>query len=350
MGCKQMNKGKAYKKIKPPKSWKNLSTHYLSVLEEPWYRSLIDIENLISIYTYKFYEKKGMKTLHLPTTTGSISSPMGLGSDSLPVKVNLCNVDTYLADSMQFLLEYGCRIVPKGCYYLMPSFRGEAADERHLCQFYHSEAEIPGTLEDVMSLAEEYIKYMCANILVEYADGLKKVAGDISHIEKLLNKSDKIDRITMDEAVKLLSNNPEFISYHEAGFKVLNRKGEQALMDKFNGMVWVTNFDALSVPFYQAVDKNNPQKALNADLLFGIGEVVGSGERHENGDEVYKALEMHGIDRQSYDWYCQMKNQYPMKTSGFGLGVERFILWLFNHDDIRDCQILMRFNGMDIVP
>ena len=131
---------------------------------------------------------------------------------------------------------------------------------------------------------------------------------------------------------------------------MLNRKGEQALMDKFNGMVWVTNFDALYVPFYQAVDKNNPQKALNADLLFGIGEVVGSGERHENGDEVDKALEMHGIDRQSYDWYCQMKNQYPMKTSGFGLGVERFILWLFNHDDIRDCQILMRFNGMDIVP
>ena len=41
--------------------------------------------------------------------TGSISSPMGLGSDSLPVKINLNGVSTYLADSMQFLLDYGNR-------------------------------------------------------------------------------------------------------------------------------------------------------------------------------------------------------------------------------------------------
>lgn len=350
MPNEQIKNGEMYKKIKPKKSWKNANTHYLSVIQDPWYRKLIDVENLISKYTLKFYEQRGIKTLYLPTTTGSISSPMGLGSDSFPVKVNLCNVDTYLADSMQFLLEYGCRIIPNGCYYLMPSFRGEDADERHLCQFYHSEAEIPGTLEDVIQLVEEYIRFMCSNILNIYADELKEVAGDISHVEKMLNKNGKIDRITMDDAISLLDNNPDYITYHEAGFKILNRKGEQALMDKFDGMVWLTKFDDLSVPFYQAVDKNNPQKALNADLLFGIGEVVGAGERHVSGAEVYRALERHGVDSKEYEWYCQMKNQYPMKTSGFGLGVERFILWLFNHNDIRDCQILIRFNGMNTIP
>lgn len=55
--------------------------------------------------------------MHLPVTTGSISSPMGRGSDSLPVKVKLEGVETYLADSMQFLLEYGCRLTNKGVYY-----------------------------------------------------------------------------------------------------------------------------------------------------------------------------------------------------------------------------------------
>lgn len=53
---------------------------------------------------------------------------------------------------------------------------------------------------------------------------------------------------------------------------------------------------------------------------------------------------------EEYEWYCTMKEKYPMKTSGFGLGIERFILWLFKHDDIRDCQILPRFNGVNIVP
>ena len=146
--------------MKEPNTWKEPETHYVKALEEPWYKLLVKLENLISIETMKFYEKKGIVTMHLPVTTGSISSPMGKGSDSSPVKINIEGIDTYLADSMQFLLEYGCRLTDKGVYYVMPSFRGEKADERHLCQFYHSEAEIFGNLDDVIQLVEEYIKYL----------------------------------------------------------------------------------------------------------------------------------------------------------------------------------------------
>ena len=349
-----LEKSKSYidslKKIKPIHSWQNIDDHYKNAINDPWYKNLVNIENLITVNTVKFYDEKDIKTLHLPITTGSISSPMGLGSDSSPVKVNLCNVDTYLADSMQFMLEYGCRISETGCYYIMPSFRGENADERHLCQFYHSEAEIPGTLEDVMGLVEEYLKYLSKKILEQYSEELIEIAGDIEHIEKLVNLKGKIERITLDDAIKVLENNPKYISTHEAGFRVLNKYGEQALMDKFGGMVWITHFDTLSVPFYQAVDKNNIGKALNADLLMGIGEVVGSGERHQNGDEVLEALRLHNVSSLEYEWYYNMKKDYPMKTSGFGLGIERFILWLFNHNDIRDCQVLPRFNGINIVP
>ena len=46
----------------------------------------------------------------------------------------------------------------------------------------------------------------------------------------------------------------------------------------------------------------------------------------------------------------KMKDIYPLKTSGFGMGIERFILWLTKQDDIRDCQILPRFNGVNIIP
>lgn len=118
--------------------------------------------------------------MHLSVTTGSISSPMGKRSDSSSVKVNLEGVDTYLAYTMQFLLEYGCRLTEKGCYYIMPSFRGEKFDERHLCQFYHSEAEIPGTLEDVMNLVNEYIKYLSKKILVRMGKQLMQIS-DILH-------------------------------------------------------------------------------------------------------------------------------------------------------------------------
>lgn len=188
--------------IKAPDTWKNPDTHYLKALNSNWYKQLVMLENLITEETMKFYSNKGIITIHLPITTGSISSPMGKGSDSKPVKINLAGVDTYLADSMQFLLEYGCRLSNKGCYYIMPSFRGEQPDERHLCQFYHSEAEIPGELEDVMNLVEEYVKYLAKTILDKMGEMLKKNIGDVSHIEKIANYKGIFKRITFDEAEK----------------------------------------------------------------------------------------------------------------------------------------------------
>lgn len=45
-----------------------------------------------------------------------------------------------------------------------------------------------------------------------------------------------------------------------------------------------------------------------------------------------------------------MKDSFPLKTAGYGMGVERFLLWVLGHDDIRDLQILPRFNGQSVVP
>ncbi|PKM93599.1 MAG: asparaginase [Firmicutes bacterium HGW-Firmicutes-1] len=341
--------------ITPKKSWNDLKFHYLSVIEDPWYKSVMDLQHLISYYTYMFYEQRNLKTLHLPITTSSISSPMGLGSDSTPVKVNICDVDTYLADSMQFMLEYGCRIYEEGCFYIMPSFRGEVADERHLCQFYHSEAEIIGGLDDVIALIEDYVKYLCEKLIESYEEKLLKVAGTVEHIREILAVVDGFPRITLQEAIKLLdkkysnSLKPLYIK-HPEGFTILTNYGEKKLIELFGGIVWVTHFEHLSLPFYQAFSDKEQKYALNADLLFGIGEVIGAGERHKDYEKVKKALKIHQVEEQEYEWYCNMKKKYPMQTAGFGMGVERFILWILQHDDIRDCQVLPRFNGINCLP
>lgn len=337
-----------------PNTWKEPKTHFIEVLRSTWYKQLVQLQNLITEETMKFYEKKKIITLHLPVTTGSISSPMGRGSDSKPVKIELEGVETYLADSMQFLLEYGCRLADNGCYYVMPSFRGEKADERHLCQFYHSEAEIQGTLEDVMDLVDEYIKYLSKKIIERMGEQLKETLGDISHIEKVANYQEKFKKITFDEAERKLKekyNNKieEYIEY-EDGWRNITRKGEKALMEIFDGIIWVTNYDELAVPFYQKLDTEIKGTTRNADLLMGIGETVGCGERHKNAEELLKALERHEVSPKEYEWYIEMKKQFPMQTSGFGMGVERFLMWVLKCNDIRNMQICLRFNGENILP
>lgn len=334
--------------IEPKKSWKIPQTHFINAINDEWYRKLVEIENLISKYTNLFYIEKNIKTMHLPITTGSISSPMGLGSDSIPVKIQLGGRDTYLADSMQFALEYGCRFFENGVWYIMPSFRGESEDKRHLSQFYHSEAEICGKLEDVMQLVEEYLKYLSKNILKEYEKEIIDIAGTSEHIHKFINLKE-IPKVTFEEAIDILKNDEKYFEYNKLGFRNITKKGEEALIDYFNGCVWITNFDIKAVSFYQSTNTDK-RYANNADLLIGIGETVGAGERYRTGKEVREALKLHQVSEDEYKWYIEMKDKYPMKTSGFGMGIERFILWLTKKDDIRDCQILPRFLGKDIIP
>jgi len=334
----------------PPKSWRDLGTHYIRVLEEPWYRTVVALQDAITELTVGFWSGRGLRTLHLPITTGSISSPMGLGSDSLPVKVEMFGVETYLADSMQFALEYGCRLSPEGCYYVMPSFRGEAVDETHLAQFFHSEAEIPGGLDDVMAAVEDYLGHLCRGLLDRLPDELLAAAGGLSHVEGLASGDTRFERLIFDEAVGLLGDDPRFVEVGEGGWRDINRAGERRLMAEVGEFLWLTHWDHMTVPFYQAFADGGRRLARNADLLFGVGETVGAGERHETAGDVLEACRMHGVDPKAYEWYREMRERFPMRTSGFGMGIERFMLWVLRHDDVRDLQLLPRVNGVTVVP
>ncbi|MBQ9235743.1 MAG: asparaginase [Alphaproteobacteria bacterium] len=321
---------------------KSSKEHLHDLFTNPWYKVLFDTFSAIISYTHEFYKQKGLSPILFPITTGSISSPMGEGSDSLPVQIEIKGNKVFLADSMQFSLEVGTRLAEKGCYYIMPSFRGEEVDERHLNEFFHSEAEIRGNLDDVMQLVTEYILFLADNFLKNNQKELKMFT-DTSHIAELVKYPTRhFSKITYAEALKMLSGIEKAINIDEYGNKIITKYGEKSLIAKYGEFCWLTELPAKIVPFYQASKEDDAQIAKAADLLAGIGEVVGCGERCEKADELYNSLQYHNIPIDGYQWYYDMKKLFPIQTAGFGMGIERFILWLLNHDDIRDCMLLIR--------
>ncbi|MEV0008969.1 asparagine synthetase A [Streptomyces sp. NPDC051840] len=325
------------------RSFEDPEKHFRLALEDPWFSGLTRINAELINATSVFYAERGIIPVLMPVTVNSVSSPMGLGSDSLPVRADIMGETTYLADSMQFQLEFLLRHGLRGTYYVMPTFRGEDHDATHLNQFFHSEAEIPGGLDEVMELVESYVKRLCATLLTGPAsEALTQLAPDgTGHVADLAGR-DSFPRITFAEAVKLLE--PEHVVRAGTELACVNRAGERRLIEHFGGIVWLTDLPKMTVPFYQADRPDGTARC--ADLLFGTGEVVGCGERHVTMQDTVRALNEHQVAVSDYDWYVRMKELAPMRTAGFGLGLERFLMWALDHEDIRDLHVMPRLRGV----
>ncbi|KAG5279565.1 hypothetical protein AALO_G00079160 [Alosa alosa] len=345
---------------KAPRSWENPQSHATLAITNQWYRNLFQIQSTLFHSTVEYFHNICHYAYALtPITTDTISSPMGLGSDSEPVFVNMLGQDVYLADSMQFVLEYFLRFQEglPGAYYVSPSFRGEDPDATHLNQFYHIECELLGNMDAAISVAESFVAHITQQMLKKHSQIILRTAGTLSHAQDLLKKLEggkPLPRVTLEQAIPMMPS-PDCLEWVQEGQpqfgRKLTRKGERVLIEKYSGVVWLTEMDHLGVPFYQAyVEGSGRSKAKAADLLLGLGETVGLGERHPNSETVQEALRHHAVPEESYKWYINMRQVVPLRTSGWGMGTERYLCWLLQHNDVRDMHIIPRMKAKKYMP
>jgi asparaginyl-tRNA synthetase len=109
----------------------------------------------------------------------------------------------------------------------------------------------------------------------------------------------------------------------------------------------VTHYDRDTVPFYQKPDRESKNRVLNADLIFPSinggfgGEIIGSGQRQDDVGEIKESMfrqKVHNVSH--YDWYLNLRRDPSYKTtSGFGMGIERFVAWCLGLSSILDAAI-----------
>jgi len=340
-------------RIAPPRTWADPRLHLDALLTHPYYKHLLNVHHQLHMALMQFFEKEGFLFVDLPITTNSVSSPMGLGSDSQPVSIVMNGERTYLSDSMQFFLELTCRITQQNAAYKMISFRGEKPDRTHLGQFQHAECEILGNLNDIKLTAGKLLHFLTQFLLEHCSEAISYIAGTTDHLTALAECSGTFPSISMQEALEVLrKHGPNQIIEHPAGFTLPSRTGEEMLCKTYGraGVLWITHFPHRTVPFYQAFDPEDTDNALNADLLVCGIETIGAGQRHFGSAEVLAALSKHDVSPDPYLWYANMRDVSPLQTSGFGLGIERYLMRVLQQPDIRDCTLLYRGNGISCFP
>jgi len=339
--------------------------HYLHLTNKAYYKALLILRHYIKLSTDDYFSNVvGAKNIDLFMLTPSISSPMGPGSDSEPIEIRLGKHNTNLVDSSQFGFEPLILNGLERVYCYLPSMRGEDPDPRHLNQFYHCEMEMQGDLGALIPIIEGYAKALSITLL-QMPSVLEKISVNPVSTERYLKKIlsiEKFPEITFDNAVEILNKNNKgtCINNTKRG-RDINSAGEIALMKilKTDSPLWLKHFDRDRVAFYQKPDPRDTDKVINADLLFPPiiegsfgGEIVGSGQRQDSPKEMYESLKrQNNISPAPYEWYIRLRKMKNYRTtSGFGVGIERFIAWALCRDNIRDVIIYPRLKNIQTYP
>jgi asparaginyl-tRNA synthetase len=95
------------------------------------------------------------------------------------------------------------------------------------------------------------------------------------------------------------------------------------------------------------LDPENPRVVLGFDLLApeGYGEVVGGSQREDDYDKLLQRIVENGYNVDDYKWYLDLRKYGSVVHSGFGLGVERLLMWIAGLEHIRDATPFPRFRG-----
>jgi asparaginyl-tRNA synthetase len=244
----------------------------------------------------------------------------------------------YLAQTGQLYVESGMMSFGK-VYCFGPTFRAEKSKtRRHLTEFWMLEPEVAfATHDDNLVLQEQFVSALVQRVLQRCASHLEVLERDTPPLERV---QPPFPRITYDDALALIRER-----HHEVEGCTLLEWGqdfgaphETLISQQFDRPVFVERYPAAIKAFYMQPDPQRPEVALCADMLVpeGYGEVIGGSERIHDVALLEQRIAEHGLSRDDYAWYLDLRRYGSVPHSGFGMGIERAVAWIAGTHHIRE--------------
>ena len=320
------------------------------------FQAVFRVRSLISYAIHKFFQERDFVYVHTPIITGSDAEGAGemfrvttLDLDNLPMtedgKVDnsedFFGKTTHLTVSGQLNGE-AYAMAFKNIYTFGPTFRAENSNTtRHAAEFWMIEPEIVfADLKDNMALAESMLKYII-NYVLEHAPEEMNFFNqfiDKGLLERLqLVANSDFGHITYTEAIEILEKNNDKFEYKAFWGCDLQTEHERYLTEQvFKKPVFVTDYPKEIKAFYMKLNEDNKTVAAMDLLVPGIGEIIGGSQREDDYDKLIKRMEELGLEKETYDYYLDLRKYGSARHAGFGLGFERCVMYLTGMSNIRD--------------
>ncbi|MDO5656483.1 MAG: asparagine--tRNA ligase [Flavobacteriaceae bacterium] len=338
------------------------------------FAAIMRVRHALMFGIHAYYNQNGFFYVNTPIITGSDAEGAGemftitnFDLNQLP-KDETGNIDfkedffgkrTNLTVSGQLEAEAAAMGLGK-VYTFGPTFRAENSNtSRHLAEFWMIEPEVAfNDLDDNMDLAEDFIKYVIQYAIDNCKDDLAFLAERFDNEQKQKSKEERSElglmqrleyvlknkfvRLTYTEAIDILKNSKtnkkkKFKYPIEEWGADLQSEHERYLVEKhFKSPVILYNYPAKIKAFYMRL--NEDEKTVRAmDVLFpGIGEIIGGSQREERLDVLLRKMSEMNIDQDELWWYIDTRKFGTVPHSGFGLGLERLVLFVTGMANIRD--------------
>ncbi len=320
------------------------------------FQAVFRVRSLAAYAIHKFFQERDFVYVHTPLITGSDCEGAGemfqvttLDLNNLPLgedgkvdfKQDFFNKPTNLTVSGQLNGETYAMAF-KNIYTFGPTFRAENSNTtRHAAEFWMIEPEIAfADLKDDMDLAESMLKYIIKYVLenapaeIEFFNnfvdkGLKE------RLEHVANSD--FGRVSYTEAVELLKEHNDEFEYKVFWGCDLQTEHERYLTEKiYKRPVFVTDYPKEIKAFYMKLNPDGKTVAAADCLVPGIGEIIGGSQREDDLEKLEKRMNELGLDRESYEFYLDLRKYGTARHAGFGLGFERCVMYLTGVSNIRD--------------
>ena len=323
------------------------------------------VRSVAAYAIHKFFNESGFVYVHTPIVTGSDCEGAGemFRITTLPVEGVPLNEEgkpdysedffgreTNLTVSGQLEAE-GFALAFGKVYTFGPTFRAENSNTpRHAAEFWMIEPEIAfADLADDMDLAEAMVKYVVEYVLEQCPDEMEFFNNffDKTLLERLQNLLvSEFVRLSYTDAVALLEKHNDKFQYKVSWGIDLQTEHERYLTEEiYKKPVFVTDYPKEIKSFYMRLNDDGKTVAAADMLVPGVGELVGGSQREEREDLLIERINEMGLSMEDYQWYVDLRRFGGVHHAGFGLGLERLIMYLTSIPNIRDVLPFPRTAG-----
>jgi asparaginyl-tRNA synthetase len=314
------------------------------------------VRHCLSMAIHRYFHEHGFFWVHTPIVTASDAE--GAGEMFRVSTLELANLprtpeggvdfskdffgkEAFLTVSGQLNVETYCLALSR-VYTFGPTFRAENSNtSRHLAEFWMVEPEIAfADLAADADLAESFLKYILTALLNERGDDMKFFADRIdkdciARVEKFVTSA--FERITYTDAVAALEKSGKKFEFPVRWGIDLQSEHERWLTEEHvKAPVVVMNYPKEIKAFYMRMNDDGKTVAAMDVLAPGIGEIIGGSQREERLDYLDRRLAEMQLDPRHYWWYRDLRRFGTVPHAGFGLGLERTIIYATGMANIRD--------------